>query len=208
MGNVRFHLAMSQDGYIGGIGEQAWPAHMRLLGWVHDLASWRANAGLEGGQVNDDDQVLREATASVGAYVMGRTMFDFGEEPWGDNPPFHAPVFVLTHRPRETVTKEGGTTYTFVVDGIGSAIRQAKEAAGNKDVRIEGGASAAQQALAAGLVDTFELHVIPVLLGGGVRLFDGIGSDSIELERTRVIESPVATHMSYRVLPANSHPPK
>lgn len=208
MGNVRFHLAMSQDGYIGGVGERAWPAHERLLGWVHHLANWRANAGLEGGQVNDDDQVLRDATANVGAYVMGRTMFDYGEEPWGDNPPFHAPVFVLTHRPRPAITMQGGTIYTFVTDGIASAIRQAKGAAGDKDVRIEGGASVAQQALATGLVDSFELHLIPVLLGEGVRLFDQIGTQPIELERTRIVETPVATHLSYRVISYGNQPPK
>ena len=200
MGNVRFHLAMSQDGYLGGMGEQAWPAHERLLGWVHNLASWRANAGLRGGEVNEDDQVLRDSTSNVGAFVMGRTMFDFGEGPWGETPPFHAPVFVLTHRPRENVTKQGGTTYAFVTDGIASAIRQAKDAAGEKDVRVEGGASAARQALSAGLVDSFELHVIPVLLGGGVRLFEGLGTAPVELERTRVIATSTATHIRYRVV--------
>lgn len=208
MGTVRFHLAMSQDGYVGGIGDQAWPAHERLLGWVHQLASWRANAGLEGGECNADDQVLRDSTSNVGAFVMGRTMFDFGEEPWGDTPPFHAPVFVLTHRPREVVTKQGGTTYAFVTDGIASAIGQAKAAAGEKDVRVEGGASAARQALRAGLVDSFELHVIPVLLGSGVRLFDGTGTAPVELERTRLIATPVATHISYRVVPPNGQPPR
>lgn len=193
---------------MGGIEDQAWVTHERLLGWVHELAIWRANAGLEGGLVNDDDRVLRDATANVGAYVMGRRMFDFGEEPWGDEPPFHAPVFVLTHRPRETVTKEGGTTYTFVTEGIESAIRQATAAAGEKDVRVEGGATAAQQALAAGLVNTIELHLIPVLLGDGVRLFDRIGTAPIELERIRVIETAVATHLSYRVIRSDGQPPR
>lgn len=208
MGNVRFHLAMSQDGYVGGVGDQAWPAHERLLGWVHDLVSWRAGAGLNGGLDNDDDRVVRDAGANVGAHVMGRRMFDFGEEPWGDNPPFHAPVFVLTHRPRATVIKQGGTTYTFVTGGIDCAIQQAREAAGDKDVRIEGGASAAQQALATGLIDTFELHVIPVLLGDGVRLFDQIGPERIELERTRVIATPAAAHLSYRIISAGNQPPR
>jgi len=193
---------------MGGIEDQASATHERLLGWVHELAIWRANAGLEGGLVHDDDRVLRDATANVGAYVMGRRMFDFGEEPWGDEPPFHAPVFVLTHRPRETVTKEGGTTYTFVTEGIESAIRQATAAAGEKDVRVEGGATAAQQALAAGLVNTIELHLIPVLLGDGVRPFDRIGTAPIELERIRVIETAVATHLSYRVIRSDGQPPR
>jgi dihydrofolate reductase len=200
VGKVIFSLAMSLDGYMGGVGDQAMPVHNRLLGWVHDLASWRAAAGLEGGLANRDDEVVKELSARVGAYVMGRRMFDFGEEPWGDNPPFRAPVFILTHRPRETVRKEGGTTYTFVNDGIESAIRQARAVADDKDVRIEGGASAAQQAIAAGLVDEFDLQLIPVLLGGGIRLFDHIDAGQIELEPTRVIASPHLTHLRYRVV--------
>lgn len=199
MGTVRFALAMSVDGFMGGIGDQAWPVHERLLGWVPDQAIWRERAGLDGGQTGGDNDVLKEATANVGAYVMGRRMFDFGEEPWGDNPPFQAPVFILTHRARATVTKEGGTIYTFVTDGIEPAITRAKAAAGERDVRVEGGASAAQQALRAGLVDEFEIHLLPVLLGDGVRLFDQIGGQ-IELAPTRVVDSPRLTHLHYRVV--------
>jgi dihydrofolate reductase len=200
MGKVRFALAMSLDGYIGGIGDEGWTIHNRLLGWVHELAAWRRMAGLEGGEENPDNDVLNEVTANVGAYVMGRTMFNYGEEPWGETPPFRAPVFILTHHPRATVEKAGGTTYTFVTDGIENAIRRAQAAAGDKDVRLEGGASVANQALKAGLVDEFELHVVPVLLGGGVRLFDQVGPDWIELERLRVVDASQLTHLNFRVV--------
>ncbi|MDQ3692082.1 MAG: dihydrofolate reductase family protein [Chloroflexota bacterium] len=200
MSKVIFSLAMSVDGYMGGAGEQALPVHNRLLGWVHDLASWRRAAGLEGGLANRDDDVIKEQAARVGAHVMGRLMFDRGEEPWGDNPPFQASVFILTNQARETVAKAGGTTYTFVTDGIASAIAQAKAAAGEKDVRVEGGANAVQQAIRAGQVDEFDLQLIPVLLGGGIRPFDHIGAGQIELEPTRVIDSPKLTHPRYHVV--------
>ena len=119
---------------------------------------------------------------------------------WGDEPPFHAPVFILTHHQRETVPKEGGTSYNFVTDGIESALDQARAAAGGKDVLIAGGAQAAQQYLKAGLLDEIQLHVAPVLLGGGTRLFDTLGPDDAKLELTDVVESPSVTHIKYRVL--------
>jgi dihydrofolate reductase len=119
---------------------------------------------------------------------------------WGDDPPFHVPVFVLTHHPRGTVEKEGGTTYTFVTDGIESALAQAREAAGDKDVVVVGGANVVQQYLAAGLVDEFQIHIAPVLLGGGVRLFDQLGSTPPKVEVARATESPAVTHVAYRVV--------
>lgn len=201
MGTVIVGMSMSLDGFVGGLSEATWwPAHERLLGWVFDLASWRERQGIEGGEHNDDSEVVREEQARTGAYIMGRRMFDFGEEPWGDDPPFRAPVFVLTHREREPVMKEGGTRYTFVTDGVGSAIRQAKAAAGDKDVFVSGGAGAVQAVLAAGLLDEIEVHLAPVLLGEGVRLFDHIGNAPIELERTRVIASSGTTHIRFRVI--------
>jgi dihydrofolate reductase len=119
---------------------------------------------------------------------------------WGDDPPFHHPVFILTHHPREPVTKEGGTTFTFVTDGIESALEQARAAAGDKDVAVGGGADVAQQYLKAGLLDELQIHIVPVLLGGGVRLFDNLDPDDVELEVTGVIESPAVTHVRYRVV--------
>ena len=142
---------------------------------------------------------------------MGRRMFSGGEGPWeddpnadawwGDEPPFHHPVFVLTHHAREPVTKQGGTTFTFVTDGIESALEQAGAAAGDKNVAVAGGASVAQQYLKAGLLDELQIHIAPVLLGDGVRLFENhLGSERLGLESTRVIESPAATHVRYRVV--------
>jgi dihydrofolate reductase len=137
-------------------------------------------------------------------------MFSGGEGPWdddpvadgwwGDDPPFGVPVFVLTHHPRETVTKQGGTSFTFVTDGIEAALDQARAAAGEKDVAIAGGASVAQQYLKAGLLDEIQIHVAPVLLGDGVRLFEDLGAEPAQLELTRVIDSPAATHLKYRVV--------
>jgi dihydrofolate reductase len=132
----------------------------------------------------------------------------WGEDPWngwwGDDPPFHVPVFVLTHHEREPLEMRGGTTFHFVTDGIESALSQAKEAAGGRDVRLGGGASAAQQYLAAGLVDELQLNIVPVLLGDGERLFEHVGAD-LELEQTRVVHTPEVTHVRYRVR-AGSHP--
>jgi dihydrofolate reductase len=139
---------------------------------------------------------------------MGRNMFGGGPGPWnddspwngwwGDDPPFHTPVFVLTHHPRASLEMEGGTTFIFVTDGIESALEQAKQAAGELDVLLGGGANVVQQYLAAGLVDELELHVVPILLGDGERLLDNVGS--LELEQVRAIEAPGLTHIKYRVV--------
>jgi dihydrofolate reductase len=131
--------------------------------------------------------------------VLGRRMFE-NADGWGDNPPFHVPVFVLTHEPREQLAKDGGTTFTFVTDGIESALQQAKAAAGEKDVAIAGGANTIQQFLRAGLIDQVQIHIAPLLLGGGIRLFDNLGTGEIEVERTRVIESPNVTHLKFRIV--------
>jgi dihydrofolate reductase len=174
------------------------------------VASWREAHGREGGETNVDDEVLREHIESIGATIMGRRMFSGGEGPWeddpnadgwwGDEPPFHHPVFVLTHHAREPVTKQGGTSFTFVTDGIEAALEQAREAAGGKDVAIGGGADVAQQYLKAGLLEELRLHVAPVLLGDGVRLFEDLTDAPAEIERTRAVESPTGvTHLEYRV---------
>jgi dihydrofolate reductase len=126
-------------------------------------------------------------------------MFDEGEVGWPDPPPFRAPVFVLIHRPREPWVRQGGTTFTFVTDGIASAVEQARAAAGDKDVHVAGGADAVRQAMNAGLLDEVQIHLAPVLLGAGVRLFDGVDADQLRLEPTRIVDSRAATHLRYRV---------
>ena|SRR5579859_4124509 len=199
MGSVLTALSISLDGYVGGLGEQSWPVHERLLGWKFDLASFRAQIGMPGGEASVSSTIAGEEFTRSGAYVMGRLMFDYGEEPWGETPPFHAPVFVLTHRAREPLVRKGGTTFTFVTDGIASAIRQARAVAGEKDVFISGGASAVQQAIQARLLDELQVHVAPVILGSGVPLFAHLGSTPIELECTRVVQSPKVLHLGFRI---------
>jgi dihydrofolate reductase len=162
--------------------------------------AWRDRYGMEGGAKDTDSDLFETLYTNMGAYVMGRGMFDLGEEPWGDDPPFHAPVFVVTHRPREVLEREGGTTFTFVTDGgVEEAVTRARAAAGAKDVHISGGAKIVSQAVAAGVVDELHLHVAPVLLGRGMRLFDGL-KDTVELEIAGVVESPHAAHIRYRVM--------
>ena len=215
MARLTLDISMSLDGFIAGpnqtleqpLGEGGEGLHE----WAFRLASWREPHGLSGGETNvADDEVVAETLQATGAVVMGRRMFSGGKGPWaddpnadawwGDNPPFHVPVFVLTHHPRETVIKEGGTSFTFVTDGIEAALEQARAAAGDQDVSLAGGADVVQQYLNAGLLDDLQIHLAPVFLGGGVRLFDMLGPDPIELEATRVIESPTVTHLRYRVV--------
>jgi dihydrofolate reductase len=210
MSSVTCHLSMSLDGFVAGpeqsvenpIGEGG----MRLHEWVFETASWREQHGLEGGgERTADSEVADEVVRNVGAYIMGRKMFGGGGGPWddawtgwwGENPPFHAPVFVLTHHPREVLPMRGGTTFTFVTDGIESALEQARAAAGDKDVVIAGGASAVRQYLAAGLLDELYLHIIPIILGAGERLFEEVGDPT--LQPVKVIASPAVTHVKYRV---------
>lgn len=212
MGKVVVDISMSLDGFVAGpnptleepLGEKGEELHE----WVVRTNYWRERHGLEGGEEDEDSEVIREAFSSVGASVMGRKMFSGGSGPWesdprsmgwwGDEPPFHTPVFVLTHHAREPEEMKGGTTFFFVTDGIEAAIEQARAAAGEGNVAIGGGASAIQQALAAGLVDELQVHVAPILLGGGTRLF-GEGADPIRLEATRVLASPRATHVKFDV---------
>jgi dihydrofolate reductase len=214
MGKLTFEITMSVDGFI--TGPDPGPEHglgvggERLHEWVFGLRSWREPHGESGGETGPNDDLLRESVAANGATIMGRRMFSGGSGPWeddpnadawwGDDPPFHHPVFILTHHPREMEIKEGGTTFTFVTDGVESALKQAKAAAGEKNVAIAGGANVFQQYLKAGLLDEVLLHVAPVLMGDGVRLFDDhLGAGQMELECTQVIESPAVTHLRYRV---------
>jgi dihydrofolate reductase len=201
MGKVFLDITTSLDGFVAGpndgpelpLGEGG----ERLHEWVYGLASWREPHGLPGGEVNRDSEIVEETVERTGAVVLGRRMFENAKE-WGDEPPFHVPVFVLTHEPREPLAKKGGTTFNFVTDGIESALEQAKQAAGDRDVSVAGGANTAQQYLKAGLIDEMQIHIAPLLLGGGLRLFDEVGPE-IEVEGTRVVESPKVTHLRFRV---------
>jgi dihydrofolate reductase len=212
MTQVIFDISMSLDGFVDGpnpsrehpLGEGGEQLHE----WAIPTKTFRERHGRAGGEAGPDDDVLREAFERTGATVMGRRMFSGGEGPWGDdpnadgwwgdNPPFGGPVFVLTNHPREPLVKGGGTTFAFVTDGIESAIAQAREAADAKDVSIGGGASVIQQALAAGLVDEFQLHVAPVILGAGVRLFGDSAARPL-IEPTRVVNSARAVHLAFRL---------
>jgi dihydrofolate reductase len=176
---------------------------------IFGLASFRERHGRSGGERNADDEVVRETLDTAGAVLMGRRMFSGGEGPWeddpvadgwwGDDPPFRVPLFVLTHHARENVAKQGGTSFIFVTDGLESALAQAREAAGDKDVSVAGGASLVQQCIEAGLLDEMQIHLVPVFLGGGVRLFDQLGDTRRDLEVERAIHSPAVTHVKYRL---------
>jgi len=200
MGGVVADITVSLDGFVAGrndspelpLGEGGEQLHE----WVFGLKSWREPHGLEGGETGADADLVEEAFERTGAIIVGRRMFD-NAGGWGDNPPFHMPVFVLTHEQREPEAKEGGTTFTFVNDAE-RALEQATNAAGDKDVGIGGGAQTIQQYLRAGLLDELLVHVAPLLLGGGVRLFDDVGGD-VKLEQTEVISSPAVTHLRFRV---------
>jgi dihydrofolate reductase len=204
MGIVTAYMSMSVDGYVAGpnagAGNPLGDEGVHIQQWMFDLASFREMQGLTGGQTNTDDEELRERFAPTGAVVMGRRMFDEGEDPWGDNPPFRMPVFVVTHEARDRLVKEGGTTFTFVTDGIESALEHAKAAAGDKNVNIAGGADTVQQFIKAGLLDELEIHLAPLLFGQGIRLFDRRGPEHIELENIRVVASPRVTHLRFRIV--------
>ncbi|MEU2298293.1 dihydrofolate reductase family protein [Streptomyces antibioticus] len=200
---VTADLAISLDGYVAGPnvsldnpgGDGAEP----LFEWIHGLASWRERQGLAGGAENRDSELMREWFDATGAVVMGRTMYETGADFWGEDPPFRAPVFVLTHRPHPVLVKQGGTTFTFVTDGVHDALDRARAAAGDRNVDIAGGASTVRQYLGAGLIDELHLHVVPALLGGGLRLFDGpAAAGPRALEPLSVIHTPLATHLKYR----------
>jgi dihydrofolate reductase len=211
MSKVRANTSISLDGYVAGpnqgednpLGEGGEELHE----WMLALKTWREAHGEVGGEVNPSTEAAEQMHADVGAFVMGRNMFgpirgpwedDSWKGWWGDDPPYHAPVFVLTHHEREPVEMEGGTTFYFVTDGIESALGQAREAAGDRDVLIAGGASAIRQYLAAGLLDELHLHLSPVVLGDGERLLDDLGPD-IKLEQLRAVEAPEVAHLYYRV---------
>ena len=211
MSKLRLKISMSLDGFVAGpdqsLDNPLGVGGMRLHEWVFPLAAWRVTHGLPGGETSESTRVVEESVAGIGATVMGRNMFGGHPGPWdtkkpwngwwGDNPPFHHPVYVLTHHRREPLVLEGGTTFTFVTDGIESALDQARRAAAGKDVSLAGGAKAAQQYLAAGLVDEMEINLAPTLLGRGERLFEGIGDDLHGLELVRTVAAPKVTHLKF-----------
>jgi dihydrofolate reductase len=214
MSKVTMEISMSLDGYVAGpnqtLEQPLGEGGERLHEWLVGLKSFRERHGLDGGEDNADSRMVAETVAATGAVLMGRRMFSGGSGPWeedpnadgwwGEDPPFHVPVFVLTHHARETVVKEGGTTFTFVTDGIESALEQARAAAGDRNVAIAGGADVVRQCLEAGHLHELLIHLAPVLLGGGVRLFDGESPTAVGLEQTRVAESPGVTNLTYRVV--------
>jgi dihydrofolate reductase len=215
MAALRLDMSMSLDGYVAGpnpsmehpLGEGGEQLHQ----WAFAVAAWRERHGLSGGDRNPDSEVVDESVRDLGATIMGRGMFSGGHgswtsDPnangwWGDDPPFHHPVFVLTQHARAPLPMQGGTTFTFVTDGPLAALEQARAAAGDKDVAIGGGANVVQQYLAAGLLDQLQIHHVPVLLSGGTPLFANLGPGKVRFERTRVAESPTGVvHVKYRVL--------
>jgi dihydrofolate reductase len=218
MTQVTAQMSISLDGYYTGPVDDRDPKEMtgwtdgpeapgffRVTRWAVDAAGWRERQGYAGGERSVSSEIIEETFAAAGAYVMGRRMFDAGEVPWGPNPPFRAPVFVVTHRPREVLEREGGTSFTFVTGGVEEAVGLARKAAAavDKDVAVSGGGTLVRQVLRLGLLEQLELHIAPVLLGDGQRLFDpslDLADDQgIELIPTRVVAEPEVTHIRYQV---------
>jgi len=198
MTKIVLGMSVSLDGIAGPDAPDAdgMALFTAILGWQFPLRSWRAQQGQEGGEESVDSRVWQENFDRFGPQVIGRRMFDFGYSSWGENPPFHAPVFVVTHRGQDPIAKSGGTSYTFVTGGITEAVKQAREAAGGKDVLLAGGVSIGQQALEAGQVNEIVLHVVPTLAGRGVRLF---GAARADLRCTEAIQGEGAVHLRYEV---------
>jgi dihydrofolate reductase len=210
MSRLKLNITMSLDGFVAGPSQtESDPLGVGgelLHQWLLPLKAFRETHGEHGGEVNASTPFAEAILANAGATIMGRNMFGggpgpWGEDPWngfwGDNPPYHHPVFVLTRHPREPLEMQGGTTFHFVTDGIDSALEQARAAAGAKDVSLGGGASVAQQYLAAGLLDEIVLSVVPLFLGGGARLFDNLGEAKSRLRQVQAVEAPGVTHIRY-----------
>lgn len=210
MSRLRLTISMSLDGFVAGphqsMDHPLGTGGMRLHEWVFSLAAWRKAHGLEGGEVTASTPVIEESTANIGATIMGRNMFGGHPGPWsatqpwngwwGAEPPFHHPVFVVTHHRREPLALEGGTTFRFVTQGIDAALDRARRAAGGRDVSLSGGAHVCRQYLAAGLVDEMHLNQVPILLGAGERLFEGVG-DLHGMALVRTIATPNVTHFKF-----------
>jgi dihydrofolate reductase len=211
MSKVKTNMTISLDGFVAGPNQRKddplGVGGEQLHTWLVSLETFReTHGGEEGGEVNASTPIAEEILGNVGASIMGRNMFGGGPGPWddpawkgywGDDPPYHHPVFVLTRHPREALEMEGGTTFRFVTDGIESALEQARAAAGAKDVSIAGGANVVQQYLAAGLLDELVISVVPIFLGDGARLFDNLGEPKPSLRQVEAIDAPGVTHIRY-----------
>jgi dihydrofolate reductase len=210
MSKLKVTITMSLDGFVAGPNQSERDplgvGGMQLHQWMYPLKAFRESHGEEGGEVNPSTQIAEEILGNVGATIMGRNMFGGGPGPWGDDPwngywgddpPYHHPVFVLTRHPREPLEMQGGTTFRFITDGIESALGQARDAAGGKDISLGGGANVVQQYLAAGLLDEILVSVVPIFLGGGARLFDNLGKTRPRLRQVETVEAPGVTHIRY-----------
>ena len=199
-GKVFFSVSMSLDGFIapGSLGELMGRQWMELQQWAFRQRFFRENLNLgEGGEEERDNDIVRETFERTGASVMGKRMFDAGEQAWPEEAPFHTPVFVLTHQERDPWERPGGTTFHFVNDGIEAALAQAREAAGDRDVRIAGGGVTILEYLNAGLIDEFSISLAPVLFGSGIRLFEGVDAGRVALEPVRTDPTERVTHLTY-----------
>ena len=212
MSRLRLGITMSLDGYVAGPDQSEenplGVGGMELHEWFFPLKAFREMHGEKGGDVNASSAVVEERRANIGATIMGRNMFGPVRGPWpdhswrgwwGDDPPYHHPVFVLTHHPREPLEMDGGTTFHFVTDGIESALTQAKHSAQGHAVWLAGGASVANQYLAARLVDEIDVSIAPLILGSGARLFEGVGGGTLKLEQLRAVDAPGVTHIKYEL---------
>jgi dihydrofolate reductase len=211
MSKLRFTISMSLDGFIAGpsqsVDNPLGVGGTRLHDWVYGLSAFRSMHGLEGGITNESSPIVEESRQNIGATIMGRNMFGGQPGPWdtkkpwtgwwGKTPPFHHHVFVLSHHRRDALRLDGGTTFTFVTDGIENALDLAKRAAAGKDVALGGGAHVAQQYFLAGLIDQMEINLVPTLLGDGARLFDDLGDDMMGLELVRTVATPAVTHLKF-----------
>jgi dihydrofolate reductase len=214
MSIVRAHMSTTLDGYTAGPNQRLeapfGDGTEHLNDWMWKQAAVRALFGKTGGETGGSNDVFIERSANIGAIIMGRNMFGGGPGPWkqapswdgwwGEDPPYHVPVYVLTHHPRPSLEMKGGTTFHFITDGVQSALAKAKQSAGKKDVVIAGGAHAIQQCLAVGAIDEIELHLVPMILGGGERLFDNVPASALKLEQARVVQDSGVTHLKYRVV--------
>ncbi|MBV8734608.1 MAG: dihydrofolate reductase family protein [Solirubrobacterales bacterium] len=212
MSMLRLSITMSLDGYVAGPDQSEQNplgvGGMELHDWVFPLKAFREMHGGQGGEVNASSAVVEERRANIGATIMGRNMFGggpgpWGESPWegwwGDEPPYHHPVFVLTHHPRDPLELKGGTSFYFVTDGIASALARAREAAAGADIWLAGGASVVNQYLAGGLVDEIDVSIAPVILADGAHLFDRLEHGALKLQQVRAVDAPGVTHIKYRV---------
>jgi dihydrofolate reductase len=210
MSKLKVTITMSLDGFVAGPNQSERDplgvGGMQLHQWMYPLKVFRETHGEEGGEVNASTPIAEEILGNVGATIMGRNMFGGGPGPWGDDPwngywgddpPYHHPVFVLTRHPREPLEMQGGTTFRFITEGIESALGQATNAAGDKDVSLGGGANVVQQYLAAGLVDEILVSVVPIFLGGGARLFDNLAATKPSIRQVEAVEAPGVTHIRY-----------